>query len=65
MRADDALRPGHLAQTLCRSRSRLGDHQLSYPGAIPHCEEIAKYPNKEGLLNGGPSFMIPMENRPY
>ena len=35
------------------------------PVLIPHCEEIAKYPNKEGLLNRGPFFMIPIENRPY
>jgi arylsulfatase A-like enzyme len=35
------------------------------PALIPHFEEIAKYPNKKSLLNGGPFFMIPMENRPY
>ena len=35
------------------------------PALIPHFEEIARYPNKKSLLNGGPFFMIPMENRPY
>jgi hypothetical protein len=35
------------------------------PALVPHFEEIAKYPNRKSLLNGGPFFMIPMENRPY
>jgi hypothetical protein len=30
------------------------------PVLIPHFEEIAKYPNKKSLLNGGLFFMIPI-----
>jgi arylsulfatase A-like enzyme len=34
------------------------------PALDQHFAEIAKYPNKPSLINGGPYYQIPAENRP-
>jgi arylsulfatase A-like enzyme len=34
------------------------------PALTQHFEEIAKYPNKPSLIDGGPYYQIPEENRP-